>query len=77
MKPVLVKCYSGRAYADRPVSFMLNGVRYSVESVEKEWWEPGVKHFRVRTGDNKRAELCYNGQNCAWSVSDLGGKELG
>ena len=77
MKPVQVQCYSGRAYADRPVSFTLAGVNHSVVAIEKEWREPGTKHFQVRTGDDERMELCYDERNCAWSVYDLGGKELG
>ena len=77
MKPVQVRCYSGRAYADRPVSFAVEGVTHSVEDVEREWQEPGTRHFQVRTEDNQRVELCYNDRNCAWSVRDLGGKELG
>lgn len=77
MKPVQVHCYSGRAYADRPIFFTLEGVTYSVHSVEKEWREPGTKHFRVCIGDNVHVELCYNERNDEWSVSDPGGKELG
>jgi hypothetical protein len=77
VKPVQVTCHSGRAYADRPIFFTLEGVTYSVHSVEKEWLEPGTRHFLVCTGDNERVELCYNERDCAWSVSDPGGKEQG
>jgi hypothetical protein len=77
VKPAQVHCFSGRAYEERPIFFTLEGVTYSVHSVEKEWREPGAKHFLVCTGDNKRVELCYNEQNHEWSVSDPGEKELG
>ena len=77
MKPVQVHCFSGRAYEERPIFFTLEGLTYSVHSVEKEWREPGTKHFLVCTGDNKRVELCYNEQTHEWSISDLGGKESG
>jgi hypothetical protein len=77
VKPAQVKCYSGRGYEERPIFFTMEGVTYSIHSVEKEWREPGAKHFLVCTGDNKRVELCYNEQNHEWSVSDPGEKELG
>lgn len=77
MKPVQVKCYSGRAYGERPIFFTLEGVTYSVHSVDKEWREPGTRHFQVCTGGSEHVELCYNERNDEWSVSDPGGKELG
>jgi len=36
-----VTCYSGRSYADRPASFVWQGVKYEVKEVEREWLEPG------------------------------------
>ena len=77
MKPVRVKCYSGQAYADRPVSFTLEGIACGIEGVEREWYEPGTKHFHVRTADNRQVELCYSDQSHEWSMSDPGGKEPG
>ena len=68
MQDVDVQCYSGRKYGERPVSFTMNDVTYRVESIEREWLEPGVRHFRVRTKDNKFFELCYDQQNDRWSI---------
>ncbi|MDM7998459.1 MAG: hypothetical protein QUS33_00280 [Dehalococcoidia bacterium] len=77
MRSAQVMCYSGCKYADRPVSFTLDGITYAVERVEKEWQEPGTRHFRVCTREKTRAHLCYNERHCAWSVSDISGKEPG
>lgn len=77
MKPVQVKCYSGRVYAERPISFILDDIPHTVRSVEKEWRGPGAKHFLVITSENRHIELCYNEQNHEWSASDPGGKEPG
>ena len=41
-----VSCYSGQTYAERPKSFAWAGVEYEVEEIEKEWLEPGERHFR-------------------------------
>jgi hypothetical protein len=72
-----VQCYSGREYAERPVSFTWQGVTHRVKAVEKEWHEPGAKHFRVSTVDSQLFELCYNVQQDKWSIGEPGGKELG
>lgn len=69
MENLEVKCYSGQTYAERPKSFRYNGIEYEVEKIEKSWLEPGERHFKVRTVDNKTFHLCYNeGQN-RWSVT--------
>ncbi len=77
MKPAKVTCHSGRSYAEHPTFFTVEGMTYSVHSVEKEWREPGEKHFLVCTGDEQYVELCYNEQNDEWSVGDPGGQEPG
>jgi hypothetical protein len=66
-----VSCYSGQTYAERPRSFVWEGVKYEVEEIEKEWREPGERHFQVRTKDNKRFQLCYNETQDRWSLTEL------
>jgi len=68
---IRVKCYSGHTYAERPDSFVHQGIAYKVEKVEREWQEPGERHFRVRTGDSKLFELCYNEHKDTWSLIEL------
>lgn len=68
MDDLEVRCYSGYTYAERPVSFTWQGRDYQVAEVEKEWCGEGVKCFLVRTGDNKRLQLCYNEAQDKWSV---------
>ena len=71
MKNLEVNCYSGHTYAERPNSFVWEGALHRVQEVEKEWQEPGKKHFRVRTNDNKRFELCYNESKDEWLLLEL------
>ena len=66
-----VKCYSGQTYAERPVSFVWDGVEYEVGEIEKAWVAPGERHFQVRTRDNKRFKLCYNEAKEQWSLTEL------
>ncbi len=71
-QPVTVTCYSGRTFAERPVSFTWENVEHKVKQIEKEWREPGLKRFRVRTGDDKLFDLRYNEQNDSWSAREIG-----
>jgi len=66
-----VNCYSGYTYAERPKSFLWEGVEYDIEEIEKEWLEPGERHFQVRTGGNKLFQLCYNEIYNQWSLTEL------
>jgi len=68
-----VSCYSGYTYAERPESFLWEGVEYEVEEIEKEWLEPGRKYLQVRTRDNKIFQLCYNETEKQWSLTELVG----
>ena len=71
MDSVIVNCYSGHTYAERPRSFRWEGVKYEVEEIEKAWLEPGERHFQVRTSDNKLFQLCYHEIEKQWSLTEL------
>ena len=68
---VPVQCYSGYTYAERPDSFLWQGELHRVQGIEKEWQEPGERHFRVRTEGNKLFELCYNESKDEWLLKEL------
>lgn len=68
MKDLEVHCHSERHYPERPVSFTLDGATYKVERIDREWLEPGVRHFRICTEGKKFFELCYDEQNDEWSI---------
>lgn len=74
---VQVQCYSGRTYAERPASFVWRDKRYEVKEVEKEWLEPGERHFIVKTTgekgekDEKRFQICYHEREDSWSLTEL------
>jgi len=66
-----VNCYSGHIYAERPVSFVWEGIEYEVAEIERAWQEPGERHFEVKTRDNKTFRLCYNEINNQWSITEI------
>ena len=70
-QPTHVTCYSGRSYAERPASFVWQDKRYEVKEVEREWLEPGERHFMVLTDDDKRFKLCYSAGNDEWLLTEI------
>ena len=71
MEKLKVDCYSGHTYAERPRSFEWEDREYEVAEVERAWVEPGERHFRVRTKDNKLFKLWYNEAEKEWSLSEM------
>ena len=66
LEEVDVTSYSGRTYADRPISFYRQGKEFLISSIELEWLEPGNKFFRVLVEDENVYELCYNEAQDKW-----------
>ena len=71
MDKIKVNCYSGHTYAERPKSFVWEGVQYEVEEIEKAWQEPGEKHFLVHTTGNKSFKLSYNESQQQWTLIEV------
>ena len=69
-EPARVTCYSGRTYAERPTSFYWKGQEHIVKTIESEWREPGERHFRLRTEDDRLFELCYDEDTDKWLVQE-------
>jgi hypothetical protein len=68
---VKVKCYSGYLYAEEPRSFVWQESELQIESVEKDWQEPGKRLFKVVTRDGRLFALCYNEATDRWSAVEL------
>ena len=75
--PIRVACRSGRSYADRPTSFVWNGERYDISGIEREWLEPGGKHFIVKAAIAGNAEseknwhICYDTSEDLWRLYEI------
>lgn len=69
---IKVHCYSGHTYADRPKSFMWEGREHQVDTIIKEWQEPGEKHFLTFSqSSDRKFELCYYEQEDKWALSEV------
>ena len=66
-----VTCYSGRTYAERPESFIWEGVKLGVKQIVKEWQEPGTRLFEIRTEDGRMFVLSYNERGDEWSAFEV------
>jgi len=67
MNNLKVNCYSGHTYAERPRSFLWQGMKYKVQEIEKAWQEPDKRLFKVITAGGKLFELCYTEAIDQWS----------
>jgi hypothetical protein len=63
-----VKCYSGRMYAERPISFLWQDEQYEIEEIEQEWFEPGEKHFNIRIKNKQSLHLWYSEKEDQWHL---------
>jgi hypothetical protein len=65
---LVVRCYSGYSYTEKPVSFVLQGINHIIRSIEDAWIEPGQRHFILRNENNQRFHLCYDETQDRWSL---------
>jgi hypothetical protein len=66
-----VECYSGSAYAERPIAVHWEGQRVEIVAIVERWRTPGQICFRVRAEDDRRFELFYNELNDLWEVNEV------
>ena len=70
MPDVIVECYAGARYPERPRAFLWEGERVAVEEVEQQWRTPAGPAFRVRTTDGRRFTLAYDEAADDWDVQE-------
>lgn len=66
---VLVECYAGATYPERPRAFEVGGQRHEVVAVERQWRTSEGIAFRLRTRAGQRFILFYHQANDSWSVA--------
>jgi len=76
---VVVECYAGAYYPERPRAFLWEpstglkpgGERVEVEEVERQWRTPAGPAFRVRIADGRRFTLVYDEAADTWDVQPV------
>ncbi|MBO9367586.1 MAG: hypothetical protein J7555_02410 [Chloroflexi bacterium] len=69
---MLVRCYSGNEYADRPLSFYWEGTWREVEMILAQWRLPQGKLFQVRDIQKRLFQLRYDQIREDWEINPLG-----
>lgn len=70
-RPIIVTCYSGHTYAERPESFVWEGVKLRVKAIVKDWQELGARLFEIGTEDGRMFVLSYNERGDEWSAFEI------
>ena len=71
---IVVECYSGYTFAERPIAFVWEGRRYQIERILQRWRSPDGPGFRVLTADGAQYELTYSEAHDEWSLDLPPGK---
>ncbi len=67
----LVECYSGQAYAERPLALHWQGQRLLVAETLNRWRTPYGRAFQVRTTDRRVFELFYDEGQQTWHIEPI------
>ena len=67
--PVLVECYAGAAYPEKPLALTWEGERLEIAQIEYQARTPDGWFYRVRTMNSEVFELRYEESNDRWYVS--------
>ena len=65
---VVVECYSGYTFAERPIAFLWARRRYKIKTIIKQWRSPEGPGFRVITESGLQCDLTYREDQDEWSV---------
>jgi hypothetical protein len=65
---VVVECYSGYTFPQRPKAIFKDNERLEIETIETEWRNPQGKFFRVKMIDGSIFVLFYDEANDNWQI---------
>lgn len=68
-----VDCKAGYSVCDYPKSFNWQGSCQSVRHINKEWREPGAKHYLVTAGSGSCFKLTFSETSGSWSIVEVSG----
>lgn len=68
MPQVTVEAYAGYKGEETPRSFILDGVRLSVDEILDRWYTETHSCFRIRANDGRRYVLHYHLAEGLWEL---------
>jgi hypothetical protein len=75
-RKIEVSCYAGYKGEERPISFLLEGERIEVASLEREWGEESPENrtrrrlFMVKGSDGFTYTLCHDDSASSWFLTE-------
>lgn len=68
---VIVSCYSGAFYAERPKTITVDGRLIEIETILSRWRTPEGLFFRVSITQEQAINLFYSEAKDEWEVASL------
>jgi hypothetical protein len=68
---IVVECYAGYRYPERPLAFQIRGRNYKVEKMMDRWYGEEAHYFKVLAQDQRVYLLCYRPGQDAWTLSGM------
>ena len=68
---IVVECYAGYRYPERPLAFQIKGRNYKVEKMMDRWYGEEAHYFKVLADDQRVYLLCYRPGQDAWTLSGM------
>ena len=68
MTSVVVECYAGCRYPERPRAFVWEGERVMVEEIERQWRTPDGLAFYIRAAGERFFTLAYDETTDDWEI---------
>lgn len=65
---IMVNCYSGYMFNERPTSFIIGKNKLNVEEIIDRWYGPEYSYFKIRASDKNIYILKYNERKDKWEL---------
>jgi hypothetical protein len=69
--PIVVECYAGYRYPERPLAFQIRGQDYRVVKIIDRWVGEEGDYFKVLADDQRVYLLGYRPGQDAWTLTGM------
>ena len=68
---IQVECYSNYKYAQKPIAFTLQGKKYEIKRILKQWREAAKDFFVVETPEQSQYTISYDEEGDSWHLEKI------
>jgi len=69
--PIVVECYAGYRYPERPLAFQIRDRNFKVEKIMDRWYGEEAYYFKVLADDQRVYLLSYRPGQDAWTLTGM------